>query len=180
MKYNHTHLKLFLLFGVFAVFLFNCKKDKPETEERKQEYFEGKVNGQEIETYGHMGCPATSAYYYPDGFLDYEPGHFVFRARNCNEFSSLNIGLGSNIHEAVFDSCGEVPLQGAWCSYMNGEADYEIIATECLSIRLEITFLQPGTSTKSGFVEGLLDAVIRDTIIDSTFVISDVKFGARL
>ena len=183
MKNIHTHLRLFLLFGVFVVLLSQCKKDEPESN-RIEEYFEGKVNAQELEPQGYFGCTSLKATHYPDGFLEYEPGYFVFSVRNCELGQSLALGVYSGLEVGNFTSCLD-PRNQAFCrfsdlSVITADSTEHLSAYVCDTINLQIRDMKPFESESSGFVEGRLDAVIRDTIMDSTIVVSDVKFQIRL
>jgi hypothetical protein len=172
----------------FTLFLFilftGCKKDKPETKERKQEYFEGKVNGQEFERLGYLGCASMSVTYYPDGFLEYEPGYFVFSVRNCELGRGLALGVYSNLKIGAISTCNDT-ISNPFCRYRDSqifsdESPGFLFAHVCESIDLEILDIKPFESESSGYVEGTLDAIVRDTILDSTIVVSDVKFRVRL
>ena len=180
MKYIHTHFKLFLLFGVFAVFS-GCKKDEPyDPSESMDSYFEGKVNGVEYEPDGKWGCSWMTGAYYPNGSLDFDEGYFHVGIRNCEEGLSIIIGTRSNLHEGVFSSCDDsVGPRGEYVNNSTGIPGHAIMhATECQDIRLEITRVEE-TTPSHGYIEGTLDATVRDPELDSTVVISDVKFGYK-
>ena len=172
----------------FGLILFSCKKDNPseqETEKEHEEYFEGSVNGEPFQPDGHWGCASVYGTYYPDGFLDFEGGFLTFTVRNCSSSERIYLGKQANLHEGVFTSVDTSDNERPWCTF--ADLDYEfqssdgesvyLRASHRLEIRLEITNVDHIEEYDSYYIEGLLDAVVRDTVIDSTIVISNVKFG---
>ncbi|MFZ6052958.1 hypothetical protein [Halocola ammonii] len=184
MKNIHTHFKLFLLFGVFAAFS-SCKKDQPyDPSESMDNYFEGKVNGVQFEPDGNGVLSWMNGAYYPNGYLDFERRYFHVSIRNVEDGEFIVIGTRANLHEGVFTSCNENDSVGPRGHYMNNSIDIPdsnesiLHATECQEIRLEIIRIVE-TSDNNGYIEGALDATVRDSELDTTIVISDVKFGYK-
>jgi hypothetical protein len=196
MKNIHTHFKLFLLFGVFAIFLFGCKKeiDPPEDNENQQSqeddydtYFSGKVNGEEFQYNGSWNCASIYGTFYPNGFLDFEEGFLTFTVKNCDTDEGLRLGKMANVYVGVFTSIDTTDHERPWCRFSDLNYDFEntqgettnLKAKHIQEIRLEITNIEHIEEYDDYYVEGLLDAVVQDTIVDSTIVISDVEFGYK-
>ena len=185
MKYFHSHLKIFLLFGVFIAFI-SCEKKSPEdTRGEHEEYFEGKINGQEFEPDGNWNCQDISGSYYPDGYLDIEGGFFTLGIQNCTTDEYLAIGKNSNLKLGVFNSTDTTDSERPLCTFADHDYDFYdqngqtvvLRANHRLEINLEITNIDYIEEHEDYYIEGFLDAVVQDTIVDSTIVISDVKFG---
>ncbi|MFZ6051871.1 hypothetical protein [Halocola ammonii] len=196
MKNIHKHFKLLLLFGVFALFLFGCKKeiDSPDDNENEQTqqddydtYFSGKVNGEEFQYNGSWNCVSIYGTFYPSGFLDFEEGYMTFTIQNCSDAESLHIGKTSQLQEGVFYSTDTTDQSRPWCIFSDYDEDFldedgnntYLNARQVCEIRLEITNIEHIEEFDDFYVEGLLDAVVQDTIVDSTIVISDVEFGYK-
>jgi hypothetical protein len=186
MNYICTYFKLLLLFGVSAAFISCEKNNSPEDSRGEhEEYFEGKINGQEFEPDGNWNCPDIYGTYYPDGYLDHDGGYLTFTIKNCLESEALHLGKVSHLTEGVFESVDTTDSSRPWCIFSDYDYDFEdthgyssyLNARSTLEIRLEITNIEYLEEHDDYYIEGLLDAVVQDTIVDSTIVISDVKFG---
>ncbi|MFZ6050689.1 hypothetical protein [Halocola ammonii] len=187
MKNFQFYFNFALLLGVLSA-LAGCEKDdenKEDTEDLYETYFVGKVNGENFETYGYWSCSSIYGTYYPDGYLDFESGFMTFTAKNCNTSQSVIIGKVSNLEEGVFTSTDTSDIERPWCTFADLDYDFETPEGESINlsanhrkqIRLEITRFEQLEDFGNYYVEGKLDAIVQDTVIDSTIVLSDVKFG---
>jgi hypothetical protein len=188
MNYICTYFKLLLLFGVSAAFISCEKNNSPEDARGEhEEYFEGKINGQEFEPDGNWNCQDIYGTYYPDGYLDFEGGFLTFTIKDCGSKESLVIGKKSNLHIGVFTSTDTSDTERPLCTFADNNYDFYdqngqtvvLRANHRLEINLEIINIDYIEEHDDYYIEGLLDAVVQDTIVDSTIVISDVRFGYK-
>ncbi|MFZ6050692.1 hypothetical protein [Halocola ammonii] len=94
-------------------------------------------------------------------------------------------GKGADLSVGTFTSADPDDLSALSCSFIDFESTYllpdgeihRLNANVVEEIRLEIVTLEFLNEHNLVYIEGFLDAVVTDTMLDTTIIVSDIKFG---
>ncbi|MFZ6050691.1 hypothetical protein [Halocola ammonii] len=135
-----------------------------------REYFEARVNGKEFHPKGQFWvCTAISSRGGKNGIF--------IEAENCDTDESIILRKSHQLSETVYTSIDTAEASRPGCTFSNWNDD--LSANQEQEIRLEITNIEYIEGDDLYFIEGVLDAVLYDPTLDSTVVISDLRFGRK-